>query len=62
MAAASRSIAEQARVERMYKAGQKRIGDYYDNQIAQGEQELAAARKEQAHATEERNALVGAGD
>jgi membrane-bound serine protease (ClpP class) len=62
MQAASRSVAEQARVERMYKAAQKRIADYYDNQITQGEQEFDRARKELARAKEEFDALVGAGD
>ena len=62
MEAASRSIAEQARVERMYKAGQKRIHDYYGNQIAQGEQEVERARKELSRTKEEFDALVGAGE
>lgn len=60
MEAASRSVAEQARIERAYAKTQKKIHDYYQNQIKHCETELEQARNDQKRLRDEMNALVGA--
>lgn len=59
MEAASRSRAEQVRVERLYAEGQKKINDYYDNQITLCQTEMEEARKDQAKLRGEAESLVG---
>ena len=59
MDAASRSIAEQAKIERRYANGRRQIDAHYENQIARCEEEIKRARAERDRLNEERETLIG---